>query len=127
MSQSFDPKRRAISAGAALALLGFPLITISGCGGGGSPGGPTGGGGTTPPPSSGDAVGSISANHGHAAVVSAADLQAGNALRLNIRGDAPHNHSVDLSAAEVVAIRDRQRVSKDSSVQDAHEHTVIFN
>jgi hypothetical protein len=127
MSQPFDPKRRALSAGAALALLGFPVITISGCGGGGSPGGPSGGGGSTPTPSPGDAVGSISANHGHTAVVSAAELQAGNALSLNIRGNATHDHRVDLSAAEVVEIRGRQRVSKSSSVDDAHDHTVTFN
>jgi hypothetical protein len=126
MSQTFDPKRRAISVGAAMALLGFPVITISGCGGGGSsPSGPSGG--NPPPPAAGDAVGSISANHGHTAVVTAAQLQAGNAVSLTLRGSAPHAHTVDLSAADVVAIRDRQRVSRTSTVDDAHDHTVTFN
>lgn len=124
MSQSFDPKRRAISAGVALALLGFPVITISGCGGGGgNPAGPN----PAPTPNAGDAVGSVSANHGHVAIVRSADLQAGNAVTLEIRGSANHPHSVALSAAEVAAIRGGQRVSKGSSFDDAHDHTVTFN
>ncbi len=124
----FDPKRRAISAGAALALLGFPVISVSGCGGGSSgPTGPSGGAGNPPSTSPGDAVGSISANHGHTAVIEAARLQAGNALDIEIRGNATHPHTVQLSAAEVVAIRDRQRVSKNSTLNDAHDHAVTFN
>lgn len=131
MSQAFDPKRRAISAGAALALLGFPLITISGCGGGGgtpaAPSTPAPNPTPTPSPTVGDAQGVVSANHGHTAVIVSAQLQAGNAVALDIHGSATHTHTVQLSAAEVVAIRDRQRISKNSSVSDAHDHTVTFN
>jgi hypothetical protein len=133
MSQAFDPKRRTISAAAAWALLGFPLVSISGCGGGGggpaSPSNPAPNPTPTPspPPSGGDVQGTISANHGHSVAITAAQLQAGNALSLTFGGSATHSHGVQLSAAEVTAIRDRQRVSKASSVNDAHDHTVTFN
>lgn len=129
MSQPFDAKRRAISAGAALALLGFPLITLSGCGGGGSsPTAPASPGpNPTPTPSAGDVQGAISANHGHAVVVTGAQLQAGNALTLAFGGNATHGHGVQLSAADVAAIRGGQRISRTSTTEDAHNHTVTFN
>jgi len=132
MSQPFDPKRRAISAAAALALLGFPVITIGGCGGGGggnpaAPPTPAPNPTSTPTPSAGDAQGSVSANHGHTAVVTGAQLQAGNALTLDIRGSSNHNHTLALSAADVTAIRGGQRISRSSSVDDAHDHSVTFN
>ena len=129
MTQSFDPKRRAISAGAALALLGFPLITItSGCGGSDSPSSPSSPPPTTNPPAQGDAVGSISANHGHSAVITAATLAAGGAVMgMSIRGTSNHDHTIELSAAQVVSIRDRGRVSVESTNNDSHTHTVTFN
>ena len=135
MSSDYDPKRRAITVGAALAMLGFPTITLSGCGGGGGGGGngeadddngPTGPN-PTPTPGAGDVQGTIAANHGHVAIITAAQLQAGNGLTLDIRGNAGHTHMVALSGTEVVQIRDRQRVSKISSTTDGHEHTVTFN
>lgn len=128
MSQPFDPTRRALSVSAALALLGFPLITISGCGGGGgSPASPNNPPPTTNPPAPGDEVGSVSANHGHSVAITAAELQTGNSLSLDIRGSATHPHRIQVSAAEVVAIRGGQRVSVNSSTDDAHNHAVTFN
>lgn len=126
MSEPFDPKRRAISVAAALTLLGFPAVTLSGCGGGGSPSSPSNPN-PTPTPGPGDAQGVISANHGHTAVVTAAELQAGNGLTLHIRGSATHDHTVDLTGTDIVAVRSRQRVSKTTSVNDAHDHGVTFN
>lgn len=126
MRSDFDPKRRAISVGAALALLGFPTITVSGCGGGGGYGSPTSPN-PTPTPAAGDVQGSISANHGHIAIIHAAELQAGNGLTLHIMGNATHDHTVDVSGTEVVQIRNGQRVSKESSETDGHHHTVTFN
>ena len=109
-----------------LGMLSGVAITITGCGGGG--------GGTnnpTPPTTpGGDKVGFISANHGHAVTITSAQLTAGGELRLTLRGVSgvsEHSHLLDLTAAEVVAIRDGARVSKPSSTDDAHEHTVIFN
>jgi len=119
--------RRDFTLQSILALLSGVTIIITDCGGddSGSPTSPDGGG------SSGDAVGVVSANHGHTAVVTAAQLMAGNAVRLDIQGSADHPHTVDLSADEITQIRNRQRVSKTSSTGQqagqAHSHTVTFN
>ncbi len=126
MTQEFDPTRRSLSVSAALALLGFPLITISACGGGGSPSAPNPPT-TTVPPAPGDEVGNVAANHGHTASITAAQLQAGSGLSLDIRGSATHPHRIDVSGADVVAIRGGQRVSVNSTTEDGHNHSVTFN
>lgn len=114
--------RREFTTRSLLAMLSGVVITISGCGGGdGSPSTPT------PSPSSGDKTGSITGNHGHVAVIRSAELTAGLQLTLNLRSSADHDHTVALSAAEVVSIRDGGRVSKTSSSEQAHNHTVTFN
>jgi hypothetical protein len=122
-----DPRvlgRREFNAAAIMALLSGVAITVSGCGGGMSsptqPSPATGGG-------SGDKTGAISANHGHSAVVTSVQLTAAGAVRLDIRGSANHAHIVDLSAADIGAIAGGQRVSRDSSTDDDHRHTVTFN
>lgn len=130
-------QRREFTAAMALALLGGATITVSGCGGGGyggggNPTGPGSGGGSDYGPGGdmdpgGGEVGQISANHSHRAVITRAQLNAGNGLSLDIRGEATHTHSVELSAAEVVSVRDGARVSKGSSATEAHQHTVTFN
>ncbi len=123
--------RRTFTLEAALAILSGVAITISsGCGGGSSPTTPSTPAPTpapTPTPATGDKVGSISANHGHSAVITAAQLTAGGGVSLNIQGSASHNHVVDLSAAQIAAIAANQQVAKDSSNNDGHEHTVTFN
>ncbi len=116
--------RRRFTAAGVLALLGSAAINISGCGGGGSssPSGPSG-----PPASSGDKVGSISANHGHTAVLTAAQVQAGGAVTLGIRGSSDHPHSLSLTAGQVQSIAAGQRVSQLSTTDDGHGHQVTFN
>lgn len=105
-------------------MLSGVAITISGCGGGGgrnTPGGPT-------PSNSDDERADISANHGHTAVISRAQLTAGGELTLTLSPGVPaHVHVVSLTAAEVASIRDGARVSKVSSNDDAHDHVVSFN
>ena len=128
-----DRDRRHISALAALALLGGPAIAIVGCGGGGgSSPSPT----STPPPATpppaascpqGNACGQVSVDPQHHAEITAAQLGAGGALTLDIRGSATHTHTVELTGAEVVAIRERQRVEKVSSTTLSHDHLVTFN
>lgn len=131
--------RREFSVTVALAMLGGAAISLSqaacgggdGYGGGGNPTGSSGGGddygpGGNADPGGGE-VASISANHGHRAVITQAELTAGNGLNLDIQGSASHSHAVQLSGAEVVAIRGGQRVSKPSSSTDAHSHNVTFN
>ena len=126
--------RREFGREAALALLGGAVVSIYGCGGGGSGGGsysspvspstPAPGATTT---STGEATGAISNNHGHAAVITGAQLTAGNGLRLDIRGQADHSHVVDLTGAQVVSVRGSSRVSVDSTDSQGHAHTVVFN
>lgn len=121
MERSLD--RREFTLEAALAVLSGVAITISGCGGGGSsPSNPN------PIPSTpGDKVGAVGSNHGHMAVITAAQLSAAGAIAIQIRGQANHPHSVSLSSADITAIAGGQRVSRESSNDDAHTHTVTFN
>jgi hypothetical protein len=107
-------------------MLSGVAITVTGCGGGGGTNNPT----PQPTPGAGDKTGFISANHGHAVSITSGQLTAGGDLRLTLvgtQGVSEHSHTLDLTAAEVAAIRDGARVSKPSSTADAHEHTVIFN
>jgi len=124
--------RREFTVASVMALLSGVAITVSGCGGGGgspsapSPtGGGTSSGGTTS--SSGDRIASISANHGHAAVVTGAMITASSAVSLNIRGSADHPHTVGLSASEIQQIGSGQRVVKNSTSDAGHDHQVTFN
>lgn len=121
--------RREFTLRSLLAMLGGVTITISGCGGGGGGGGgsPTQPTQPTPQPSGGDKTGNVSANHGHTAIIRAAELAAGGAFTLDIRGDADHPHTVQLTAAEVASIAAGQRVGKGSSEDAFHTHTVTFN
>jgi hypothetical protein len=118
--------RREFTRAGVLALLSGVSITLSDCGGGSSsPTNPT-----PPPPSgggSGSVSGQISGNHGHSAVVTAAQITAANSVMLDITGTASHPHRVDLSAAEVVQIGGGQRVQKLSTNNSGHDHTVTFN
>jgi len=120
--------RREFSRQAVVAILSAATITIADCGGGGSspaptppPGGGGGGGG------GGDVAGTVSANHGHTAVVTAAQITAANAVNLDIHGTADHPHTLSLTAAEVGMIGSRQTVAKTSSNDNSHSHTVTFN
>lgn len=118
-----SPERRAFTVQSIMAMLAGVTITITGCGDSDSP--------TSPAPGNGRA-GSVSANHGHTAAITSAELMAGNAVSLNIRGTATHPHTVELSAAEIDQIAGGQRVSKASSTDDSpdagrHNHVVTFN
>ncbi len=125
MSQEQGLTRREFTVASALAMLSGVAITISSaCGGGSSPSTPS----PTPTPApAADKVGTISDNHGHSAVVTAARLTAGAAFSLDIQGTASHPHTVELTAAELTSIAANQRVSKSSSTNNGHDHTVTFN
>ncbi len=114
-------------------------VTVTGCGGGGSVSGPS------PTPAapvatatsaSADKTGNISGNHGHTAIVTGAQLQAGGSVIIDITGGADHGHSLGLSADEVRQVASGVKVSKSSTqtstmgdygASGAHEHTVTFN
>lgn len=126
--------RREFAKYASLAFLSGVSVIVSACGGSSysSPSSPPPPTPTPDPASPGDAVGQISANHGHRAVVTAAEEMAGGALQLDIRGDADHTHTVSLSAQDVQDVRAGARVATlsttaQSATLPAHAHTVTFN
>lgn len=129
MKQTRLIDRREFTAEAVLAALTGVVITISGCGGGGagysSPSSPT----APPTPTAGtsDHLGSISDNHGHSAVVTGVQVTAGNAVQLDIRGNADHTHTVALSAQALAAIKAGTPVVTDSTSTTGHLHSVTFN
>lgn len=124
--------RREFTAASAMAALSGVAITISACGGSSNnstspapvPSTPA----PTPTPAAGgDVTGSVGSNHGHTAVITAAELTAGANVVLDIQGTSDHPHTVILDAAEVAMIAGAQEVSKQSSNDMAHAHTVTFN
>ena len=120
--------RREFSLAAALAVLSGVSITVSACGGGSSsPTTPTPTPAPTPTPSSGDKIGQISANHGHVAVITGAQLTSPTDINLDITGTAGHPHHVPLSAAEIGQIAGNTRVTKTSTTDSGHNHDVTFN
>lgn len=125
MNEDRTLDRREFTLAAALYALSGATITISACGGGGSsPSSPSSPG---TPPATGDKVGVIGTNHGHTAVITAAQLTVASALSLDIRGASDHPHTVTLTESQVAAIAANQRVAKESTTDDGHSHTVTFN
>jgi hypothetical protein len=109
--------RREFTLESALAILSAATITIS-CG----DDKPS----TSPTPAT-DKNGTVSENHGHVAVITAAQLTSPTTIALSIQGQATHNHTVDLTANEVSSIATNVRVAKVSSTDNFHSHTVTFN
>jgi hypothetical protein len=113
--------RREFTVESALAMLAGVTITIAGCGDDDPPTNPT------PPASDKTATVSTDAGHTHTAVVTGAQLTAGNAITVTLTGATTHTHTVALSQAELTQISAGTRVSKTSSTDNAHTHTVTFN
>lgn len=114
--------RREFTNAALLALLSGVTVTVIGCGDSYD----------NPTSPSGSRTGTVSANHGHAAIITSAQLMSGQAVTLDIRGSADHPHTVVLTMAEVGQIASGQRISKPSSSESSlseplHSHTVVFN
>lgn len=124
-----EMSRREFSVQSALAILGGAVVTITGCNDSDSPTSPPSppAPGAPPPAAPGDVTGIVSANHGHTAVVTGAQLTAANAIAVDITGRADHGHRVELNPSELNAIASGQRVSKPSTTDLAHNHTVTFN
>jgi len=118
--------RREFTLAAAMAVLSGVAISVTGCGGSdsGSPASPSPTGSSS---ATSDKTGAISANHGHTAVIASAQLGASGGITLNIQGSSAHPHTVALSASDLSAIAANQRVSKESSNDAGHTHTVTFN
>jgi len=112
-------------------MLSGVAITLSSCGDSNSSTAPSTTSTSAPPPA-GANVGVVGANHGHTAVITAAELTAANAVSLDISGSAGHPHSVNLTDTEVGQIAGGARVIKTSSNNDGagfgnHTHSVTFN
>ena len=127
-------ERREFTREASLAFLAGVVVVISDCGGGGYGGSSSDGyggsvTGSNPPPTStdGSKTGTISSNHGHTAVITAAELQAGGVLALSIAGTAGHDHTVNLVAQAMQDIKDNKKVAKESTSTQGHTHMVTFN
>ena len=114
--------RREFTVESALAMLAGVTITITGCGGDDEPT-------TNPTPPATDKTATVStdAGHSHTAVVTAAQLTAGNAISVTLTGQTTHTHTVALTQAELTQISGGTRVQKVSSNDNAHTHTVTFN
>ncbi len=109
--------RRAFTLESVMAILAAAAITIAGCGEADL--------GPSPPP--GDNEGLVSNNHGHRAIVTAAQLTSPNTVTIDMRYRATHNHTLTLTATELAAIAENGSVVKVSSTDDGHNHTVTFN
>jgi hypothetical protein len=113
--------RREFTVESALAMLAGVTITITGCGDDDGPA-------PTTVAASGK-TGTVSTDAGHThggAEITAAQFAAGNAITLTLTG-AGHTHTLPLSQAELSQISAGTRVSKASSSDNAHTHTVTFN
>ncbi len=80
-------------------------------------------------------MGTISSNHGHTAVVTAAQLQAGGGVTLDI-GGSDHSHGLQLSATAVQQVAAGTRVTQATDAAQTigeygsygeHSHSVTFN
>jgi hypothetical protein len=104
-----------------LGFLAGVSVTVSRCN---SSSPSSGGGGGTP-----GHVATIANNHGHAATVSGAQLDAGGTVTLDIRGTADHTHAVTLTATQLAQIKANTLVTVTSTAggTDDHVHAVTFN
>jgi hypothetical protein len=75
----------------------------------------------------GDVQGVVGGSHSHdGAVVTAAEIMAGNAVQLTLTGSG-HAHTLSLSAEQVLAIGGGETVTQTSSTDQGHSHPVTFN
>ena len=124
MKEPENPSRREFTLTSAMAVLTGVTITITGCSdSSSSPSAPTAS--PLPPPS--PVSGVIGANHDHVATITSAQLTAGTAISLNIQGASGHPHTVEMLANDLTVIRRGASVTKTSSTDLAHNHTVTFN
>jgi hypothetical protein len=72
-------------------------------------------------------TGNISANHGHALTVPAADVVAGTAKSYDIQGSSGHAHQVDIADSDFAQLALGNSVTVVSSTGSGHTHTVTVN
>jgi hypothetical protein len=121
MSEDNLLTRREFTVESALAILTAATITISGCGDDDDDN-PT----SNPTPAT-NRMGTVSANHGHVAEVTGAQITARNNVSVNIQGTAPHQHTIEVTGAQLTTIGNGGQVVVTSTTDNAHNHTVTFN
>lgn len=113
--------RREFLGAAAAALFAGVTITLLGCGDDKGTGDTAG---------SGDIAGEISGNHGHQAIVTKAQIDAGGAVTLHIQHNAGHDHTVSLTAEQMAQLKGGGMVTVESSTSsdasNPHTHSVMF-
>lgn len=80
---------------------------------------------TMPDLEQGDVAGVVGRNHGHWVILTAAQLEAGEAVTLTLAGT--HEHEVALDAAQVAAVAAGRTVALVSTSTNSHTHPVTFN
>lgn len=110
--------RRAFIVKSLLAIFATATITMTGCDGGGDLG---------PSAPAGAREGVVSNNHGHRAIVEAAQLSSNSTVTIDMRFRATHNHELTLTPLELASISENGHVVKTSSTTESHNHTVTFN
>ena len=116
--------RREFTVESALAMLAGVTITISGCGGDNNNSNNAGMG-----PTPAGKAGVVSTTNGHThtgADITAAQLTGNTDISLTLTGSG-HTHMLALSQNELSQISAGTRVSKDSTNDQFHMHTVTFN
>jgi hypothetical protein len=128
--------RREFTTHSVLAMLSGVTVTLAGCSDSNTPTAPSTPATPTPtptpipnltPPAAQNATGVVGSNHGHTAEVSAAQITAAADFALDIMGDSNHSHTVNLTAGDLAQIAAGTRVSKMSTNNSAHAHSVTFN
>ena len=114
--------RREFTLDAALALLAGCVITISdACGSSSTPAAPA----PVVPPA--DVNGTVSANHGHIAVITGVQITAGTAIvALDIHGTATHTHTLSISTTDLASLKNKQPITTNSTTENGHSHSVTF-
>ncbi len=106
-------------------LIAIPAYSLLGCSSSDD-----GGGNEIPDPdtnanclANGTAV-SIGSNHGHSLTVSKADVQSGAAKLYSIQGTSGHDHSVSLTTANFISLKNNSTISVTSTNAGGHTHSV---
>ena len=73
-----------------------------------------------------DRTGTVASNHGHVAVVTTAQQDAGTAFNLSIQGTSPHNHTLALTTQDLADLKAGLALTKTSSSGGGHTHSVTF-
>jgi hypothetical protein len=69
----------------------------------------------------------IALNHGHALVVSAADVVAGAEKTYDIQGTSLHTHDVTIAAADFASLQEGTEITVESTLVTAHSHTIVVS